>query len=394
MHHAETTNPGQDTPPRASTRTVKTIGIVLFVLLLAGGAVSIASRIHSEKVLAKETDQLAIPMVAIVQPKMEKPDQEIVLPASLQAYTESPIYARTNGYLLHWYKDIGSRVTKGALLADIDTPEVDQELMQARAVREQTQAQLQLAKISATRWQDLRKTDSVSQQETDQMVSGYRQAQANLAAADANVKRLEQLESFKHVYAPFAGVITKRNVDVGALINAGNGGSNHELFDIAEVGVLRAYVNVPQAYAPAIHRGMSAYLAMTEYPGKKFPGKVVRTADAIDPATRTLLTEIDVPNHDRALLPGAFVEVHFAARTDAGKMTLPENALIFRAHGLQAAIVGNDGKVSLQAITIGRDFGTSVEVLTGISPGDNVVVNPPDSLENGATVHVASGSQQ
>lgn len=345
------------------------------------------SRIRAGHALAKETEIDAVPNVSVVHPTAEAPDEELVLPASLQAYEESPIYARTSGYLLHWYKDIGSRVNKGDLLADIDTPEVDQELSQARASRQQIVAQRDLAKISAERWQNLRKTDSVSQQEADTQSSAYQQAQANLAAADANVRRLEQLESFKRVYAPFSGVLVKRNVDPGALINAGAGGV--ELFILAKVDPIRVFTNVPQAYSPAIKNGMPAYITLQEIPEQKFKGTVARTADAIDPATRTLLTEVDVPNKDGRLLRGSFGEVHFAPKINAQKVTVPVNAMLFRQEGAQVAVVGADNKVQLRPITIGRDYGTTLEVLGGVSLEDRIIINPSDSLENGQKVNIA-----
>ena len=369
------------------------VGIVIAVLLIAG-AITIGGKFSERKALAAETERLAIPSVSVTHPTQEQSHEELVLPATVQAYKESPIYARTNGYVLRWYKDIGSKVNKGDLLADIDTPEVDQELMQSRATRQQIQAQLGLAKISAERWENLRKSDSVSQQELDQQVSGYQQAQANLAAADANVRRLEQMESFKHVYAPFSGVLTKRNIDVGALINAGNGGSNRELFDVAQIDPLRVYVNVPQTYSPAIKIGMQAYLEQDEYVGQKFEGKVVRTADAIDPATRTLLTEIDVPNPAGKILSGAYAQAHFAAKVDAPRLSVPINTLLFRAEGPRAAVVGQDGKVKLTPVTIGRDYGSSVEILSGLQAGDQIIVNPADSLEDGQKVKVATPQRE
>jgi RND family efflux transporter MFP subunit len=364
--------------------------ILLFVLMVAGG-LSVARRFSERRALAKETERLAIPTVSVIHPVLEPTAEELTLPAQLQAYVESSIYSRTNGYLLHWYSDIGSRVKKGQLLAEIDTPEVDQELLQAKAARQQIDAQLQMAKISAERWANLRKTDSVSQQEADQQTSSYTQAQANLAAADANVKRLEQLESFKHIYAPFAGVLTRRNVDVGALINAGSTGQTKELFDVAQVDPLRVYVSVPQANAPSIRRGMSAYIELNEYPGQKFSGKVVRTADVIDPATRTLLTEIDVPNPEGHLMPGSYAQVHFAVPVQSARFSVPVNALLFRAEGPRVAVVGTDGKVQLKAIAIGRDFGTKVEILGGLDAKDQIVVNPADSLEEGQAVNVKAG---
>ena len=375
-------------------RGKKLAGLVLLFLLLAGGAASLASRFRANRALAAETERLAVMTVAVAPPAVEKPDDELVLPATLQAYIESPIYARTNGYMLKWFKDIGSRVRKGELLAEIDTPEVDQELLQARAARRQAEARLQLARSSADRWQGLRQSDSVSQQETDERTSGYEQAQADLAAGDANVKRLEQLESFKHVYAPFSGVLTRRNVDVGALINSGNGGTNRELFDIADVDPLRVFVSVPQAYAPSVHEGVKAAIEIAEFAHGRVQGKVVRTADAIDPATRTLLTEIDVPNPDGKLLPGSFAQVHFAGSANASKLTLPVSAILFRAEGPRAAVVGANRTIELRKLAIGRDYGTAVEILGGLSPLDQVVTNPSDSLEDGQSVQLAEGGQR
>ena len=378
--------------PAAPARKALFIVAIVVVILAVGGAASMLSRIRAGHALAKETDADSIATVVVVHPVAEKPDEELVLPASLQAYEESPIYARTNGYLLKWYKDIGSRVTQGELLADIDTPEVDQELSQARATRQQSAAQLDIAKISADRWQNLRKTDSVSQQETDTQTNAYQQAVANLAAADANVRRLEQLESFKHVYAPFSGILIKRNVDPGALINAGSSGT--ELFIIAKVDPLRVFTNVPQAYSPAITTGMQAYITLPEIAGEKFRGTVARTADAIDPATRTLLTEVDVPNKDGRLLRGSFGEVHFAPKINTAKVTVPVNAMLFRQEGAQLAVVGPDNKVQLRPITIGRDYGTNLEILGGVSVEDRIIINPSDSLEDGQKVNVAGENQE
>src|SRR5689334_21648381 len=314
--HGEST--GAPQVPPASPRTAKlVVGIVLLVLLVAGG-LSILNRVMEGRALARETEKSAVPIVAVIHPTQEKPDEDLVLPGTLQAYEESPIFARTSGYLVKWYKDIGSRVQKGELLAKIDTPEVDQELSQARAARQQSAAQLDLAKSTAERWQNLRKSDSVSQQEADQQVSAYQQGQANLAASDANVRRLQQLESFKNVYAPFSGVLTKRNVDPGALINAGATG--RELFDIARVDPLRVFVNVPQSYASTIKTGNHAWITLQEFPGKKFEGVVSHTADAIDPATRTMVAEVDVPNKNSELLPGSFGQVHFSVHAAARKV--------------------------------------------------------------------------
>ena len=341
------------------------IGAALLVLITAG-AVTFLNKKSETDALAKETEAVSVPTVAVVQPQSEPGNDELVLPGNLQAFEESPIFARTNGYLLRWYKDMGSKIQKGELLAAIDTPEVDQELSQARASREQIKA--------------------------DQQASGYQQALANLAAGDANVRRLEELESFKNVYAPFSGVLTRRNVDPGALINSGGQSAGKELFDIARVDPLRVYVSVPQAYAPNMKVGMKATVTLQEFPGQKFLGTIARTADAIDPATRTLNTEVDVPNKDGKLLPGSFGQVHFATGTSIPRITIPVNAMLFRAEGPRVAVVDKDGKVHLRPISIGRDFGATLEILGGLEVSDQIIINPSDSLEDGQKVRVAKPS--
>src|ERR1700734_1179341 len=382
-----------EVPPAPPRRALMIVGVLLLVLLIAGG-LTLWSHMSHERALAKETEIETVPTVAVVSPVSEKPDEDLILPGSLLAYEESPIYARTNGYLVRWYKDIGSRVTKGELLAKIDTPEVDQELDQARSTRLQVVAQMELAKISADRWENLRKTDSVSAQEADQQTSGYKQSQANLAAADANVRRLEQLEGFKEVYGPFDGLLTRRNVDPGALINAGAGAAGRELFDIARVDPLRVFTSVPQAYAPNIKVGEQTAVTLQEFPGQKFVGVVVRTAEAIDPATRTQLTEVDDPNKDGRWLPGSFGEVHFAVGANVNKVTVPVNAMLFRSQGAQVAVVGSESKVGLRSINIGRDDGTPLEVLCRISRTAEVVINPAEILDNGQKVNVAQPQGQ
>jgi len=369
-------------------------GVALMLLLVTAAAIGFAIRLGERRALGKETESLAVPNVIVIQPKVAPPQEEIVLPSSLEAFTESPIYARTNGYLAHWYKDLGSKVQKGTLLADIETPEIDQELMQARAARDQAEAQLRLAKTSADRWETLRKMDAVAQQETDERSSGYTQGQAALASASANVRRLEQLESFKHVYAPFAGTITKRNTDIGALINAGNSGMNQELFVVALVNPIRVYVDVPEIYAPSVRRGVNASIELPSLPGQRFTGSVARTADAIDPGTRTLRTEIDVPNSDGKLLPGSYAQVHFGVHVATTRLSVPVNALLFRSEGPRAAIVGSDGKVHLKPVVIGRDYGTDVEILGGLKTSESIVLNPSDSLEEGQPVHATKESGQ
>jgi multidrug efflux system membrane fusion protein len=376
-------------PPAPPRKALVVVAVVLLVLLVSGG-LTLIGRAVRERALAKETERETIPTVAVVHPVAEPPDQELVLPGSLLAYEQSPIYARTNGYLVRWYRDIGSHVHEGELLATIDTPEVDQELNQARAARQQMVAQLELAKISADRWENLRKTDSVSAQEADVQTSGYKQAQANLAAAEANVRRLEQLEGFKKVYAPFSGVLTQRNVDPGALINAGAQATGRELFDIARVDPLRVFTSVPQAYFPYIKAGGETYITLQEFPGEKFKANIARTSEAIDPNTRTLLTEVDVPNKDWRLLPGSLGEVHFKVGSNVGKVTVPVNAMLFRAQGAQLAVVGPDHRVHLRQINIGKDYGTTLEILDSVSIQDEVIVNPSDSLEEGQLVNVAA----
>jgi RND family efflux transporter MFP subunit len=381
-------------PPAPPRRALTLVGAVLLVLLAAGG-LTIAAQVHHGRVLAQATERMAVPDVAVVHPALEAPQEDLVLPGTLQAWEESPIYARTDGYLLRWYKDIGSRVAKGERLADIDTPEVDQELDQARAARDQAQAQADLAKVSARRMEALHKDQLVSEQDNDTSASAYTQAVANLAAAAANVHRLEQLEVFKQVVAPFAGVITRRNVDPGTLISATTGaapqggtGSGRELFDLARVDPLRVFTSVPQAYTPFIKPGTRAAVSLQELPGQSFPGTVARTAQAIDAATLTLLTEIDLPNPDGRLLPGSLGQVRFSVGTGVNRVTMPVNAMLFREEGARAAVVGADGRVRLRPIVIGRDYGTSLEILGGLAPDDRVVVNPADSLEDGQAVHV------
>jgi RND family efflux transporter MFP subunit len=389
--HAQIQRP-PDLPPAPARRAKILVGLAVLVLL-AAGLITWLSRKSETDALAKETDADAIPTVAVIRPVVEAASDELVLPGNLQAFIDSPIFARTNGYLLRWNKDIGSKVQKGELLASIDTPEVDQELSVAKANREQLKAALGIAKISADRWANLRKSDSVSQQEADQFTSGYEQAKANMAAAEANVKRLEDLESFKNIYAPFSGVLTKRNVDPGALINSGAQATGKELFDIARVDPLRVFVSVPQSYSQSMKAGMKATITLQEFPGQKFTAEVARTAEAIDPGTRTLNTEVDVPNKDGKLLPGSYGQVHFAVKNAGQRLTIPVNAMLFRSEGAQVAVVGSDDKVQLRPIVIGRDFGVTLEVLDGIEATDRIIINPADSLENGQQVHVVASSQ-
>jgi RND family efflux transporter MFP subunit len=374
--------------PRAKGSRVFTILFVVVLVLVVLGAITLFQRRTQYQALAKETETLAIPTVAVIHATVESAEEDLVLPGSMQAYVESPIYARTNGYLKKWYHDIGSRVRQGELLAEIDTPEVDQQLSQARAELNTTQANANLSKITAARYQELIKTDGVSKQEVDNAVGDMEAKLANVRSAEANVRRLEELESFKHIYAPFSGVITRRNVDTGTLINAGNGGTSQQLFSLAQTDPIRAFVSVPEAYAPSIRAGLGAYLELAQYPGQKFQGKVARTAESIDTGTRTLLTEVDVPNHNGALLPGGYAQTHLQVKVTGARLTVPVNALLFRSEGLRAIVVDANHHMHLRPLTIGRDYGTTLEVLQGIEAGDWIVLNPADSLDDGQEVHV------
>jgi RND family efflux transporter MFP subunit len=377
--------PGESPPRRSSLFLVF---LVVVIALVAAGAFLMFQR-HSEyQALASNTEALAVPTVAVIHPTPESGDENLVLPGTLLAYVESPIYARTNGYLKKWYHDIGSRVNKGELLADIDTPEVDQQLSQSRADLNTAQANANLSQITAARYSELLKTDGVSKQEVDNANGDLEAKRATVQSSQANVRRLEELESFKHVYAPFSGVITRRNVDLGTLINAGNGGASQQLFYLAQTDPIRVYVNVPEAYAGSIRPGLGAYLELTQYPGRKFDGKVVRTAEAIDLATRTLLTEVDVPNRSGELLPGGFAQVHLLVKVTGQRMQVPVNALLFRSEGLRAVLIDSNHHTLLQPIVVGRDYGNTLEVLSGLKADDWIVLNPPDSLEDRQEVHV------
>jgi RND family efflux transporter MFP subunit len=376
---------GAKTPKKGSLFLV--FFVIVIVLVIVGALVMVQRRSQFQA-LAKDTEALAIPTVAVIHPSPEDGAEDLVLPGTLQAYVESPIYARTNGYLKKWYHDIGSRVNKGDLLADIDTPEVDQQLDQAKADLVTAQANEHLSQITETRYSELLKTDGVSKQEVDNATGDLAAKQAIVQSSQANVRRLSELKSFQKVYAPFSGVVTQRNVDIGTLINAGNGGTSQQLFYLAQTDPIRVYVNVPEAYAPSIHKGLGAYLELAQYPGQKFQGEVVRTAEAIDLTTRTLLTEVDVPNKTGLLLPGGYAQVHLQVHVQGERLQVPVNALLFRSEGLRAVVIDSNHRVRLQALAIGRDYGTSLEVLTGLKHDDWIVLNPPDSIESGEEVRV------
>jgi RND family efflux transporter MFP subunit len=347
----------------------------------------IRSRVNAEARVTQATHEAAIPVVTIVHPVADAPLQEIALPGNSAAFIDAPIYARTNGYLKRWYFDIGTPVKKGQLLAEIETPEVDQQLQQARADLETAQANYNIAKITASRWEFLVSTGSVSQQETDQAKSDLTAKKAAADSSASNVRRLEELQSFEKIYAPFDGILTARNTDVGQLIDAG-AGSPRELFHLASINKLRVYVAIPEVYSRAASNGATATLTLDEFPGEIFKGTLVRNANAFDAANRTLLTEVDVENPKGRLRPGAYVFVHFKLPESVTSVTIPSNALLFRKEGLQVGVV-RDSKVELVSVRIGRDYGTTVEILSGLTGSDSVVLSPPDSLVSGTPVKIA-----
>jgi RND family efflux transporter MFP subunit len=343
-------------------------------------------RWHHRAALRAETLELATPTVTIVSPMAGKGGTRLLLPAEVRPFLEAPIYARASGYLKRWLVDIGTQVKEGDLLAEIDTPELNQELAQARAQLGQADAALALAKTTAARWAELVKSSSVSEQEAAEKQADLELKTANVEAARANVRRLEELQSFESVRAPFAGTITARNTDVGQLISAASG---RELFRLAQTGTLRVYVHVPQTAARSIVPGQMAELTVREIPGRTFPARVVRTSGAMSAESRTLLTELQVDNSRGEILAGTFAEVRFTESVNDSTLTLPANTLLFRAEGPQVGVVAPNGKVELRKVALGRDFGPTVEILSGVSSNDHVILNPADSLVSGVTVKVA-----
>jgi RND family efflux transporter MFP subunit len=330
--------------------------------------------------------------VSVVSPKRSAPAQEIILPGNVQSFISSPIYARTNGYLRKWYFDIGAHVKQGQLLAVIETPEVDQQLEQSLSNLNTAKANLALAETTKNRYQGLLKDNAVSQQDVDNAVGTYNANKATVEANQANVRQLQALQSFEKIYAPYDGVITARNIDTGDLINSGSsGGVKTDLFHISQPGTLRVYVNVPEEYSQGVKTGMTADLSLAEFPGRRFQGKLVRTADAINMTTRTLLIEIDVDNPAGTLLTGSYAEVHLAVPAQASTYLLPVNTLIFRSEGLRVGIV-KDGKVVLSAVTPGHDFGNEIEIVAGLKPEDQVIVNPPDSIVSGQDAQIVQAA--
>ncbi|HEV7835417.1 MAG TPA: efflux RND transporter periplasmic adaptor subunit [Caballeronia sp.] len=396
--HASLAIPARDTedghalPPRGREwKRAKIAIIVVLVLLVLGAGRTVVSDVMQRHQVAATSQQNAKVYVNVVLPRQAVGGGNTLLPGTLRGYVESPIYARATGYLLHWYADIGTRVKQGQLLADLDTPEIDQELKQAVAQRDQASSSLVLAKSSFARWQQLRQRDAVSQQELDERQSTYNQDVANLAAANANVQRLTQLESFKRIVAPFAGVVTQRNVDVGDLIAAGSGASR-ALFALAQSDPLRVYVQLPQAYAQDVAQGQDVIVTQAELPGQQFHGSIAHISGAIDVPTRSLQVEVRLPNPDNKLRPGAYVQVALPATVRA-PLLVPGNALLFRSEGPRVAVVDQNGNVNLHKIVIAQDLGPSLEIESGIASTDKIIINPSDSIADGDHVLIAPQKQ-
>lgn len=384
-------HPG-DAPPISGSKALLGLGLFL-ALAIVLVAVLLFPRQRAKGALERRTNDLALPSVTVEKPRPGEPTQEIVLPGNMFALIDSPIYARTDGYLEKWYFDIGARVKKGQLLATIASPEVDQQLAQAQAELATAMANSKYAKQQAQRYTDLLASNAVAKQDTENFVTQAASTDTQVRSAQANVDRLEQLTGFEKVYAPFDGVVTARDVDIGTLISAGSGTGGREMFHMDDEHVMRVYVNVPQADAPNTTPGTPADLTLNEYPGRRFTGKVVRTSHAIDPTSRTLLVEVDVPNPQGLLVPGAYTEVHFRVKVPRQTMVIPVSTLMFRQEGLRVATVVDGNKAKLVPITIGQDDGRVVQVLEGLQPNDLVVQNPPDSLVDGETVRVVQPNQ-
>ena len=388
IHPIEDESPAELLKRRQIVRRSKILTVIALVLLAVGAGRSVVIRSSNAKALEAGTADRAKLYVKVTQPRVAGTGQSLSLPGTLQGYVQSPIGARSSGYVKRWYKDIGSPVKAGDLLAEIETPEIDQQLTQAIAARQQAAASLSLATSTMERWEALRKKDAVSQQELDERRSNDQQSRANLAAAEANVERLRQLEAFKRVVAPFAGVITKRNVDTGDLIDAG-GGAARALFVLAQTDPLRIYINVPQTYAQLVKVGQEVSITQTELRGQSFSGRIARTAASIDTATRTMQVEVTLPNREGLLMPGAFVQVSLPLKASQA-MTVSTNTLLFRNGGIRVAVVDAQSAVSLRTLKVGRNYGEMVDVLDGLSPGEKVVLNPPDSLNDGDKVSVVA----
>ncbi len=384
-------------PPHLSSHKALIGMIILGVIFAVVAVAGIVPRVRARGQLKDEADAQAAPDVLAIPPQQGKPKAEIVLPGNMYAYTDSPIYARTNGYLEKWYFDIGAHVRKGQLLAVISSPEVDQQLLQARADLATAQASAGLAKTNATRYQGLLTENAVSKQDTDTFVTQQASTSSAVKSAQANMQRLEELQSFEKIYAPFDGVITARNVDIGQLIDAGAAGTGMQMFHMAAIQVLRVYVNVPQVYSRGAVPGALAELTLPQFPGESFAGKIVRTSNAIDPSSRTLLVEVDVNNSKGTLVPGSYAEVHLNLATEIPTYIVPVSALIFRAEGLQVATVvkgPNGDQAKLNTVVLGQDDGRTVQVVNGLNADSQVIQNPPDSLIDGEPVRLVHPQPQ
>jgi len=372
------------------SRAVRRYSLILLVVALVLGVWGEVSRVMARSELGKETAEAAIPRVVTVTPSRTALGEELVLPGTVQAFIEAPIYARTSGYLKQWRTDIGTQVAKGEMLGEIEAPEIDRQLTQAQADLASARANEALSVSTNTRWQGLLATQSVSAQDADQKAADAAAKKAAADSAAANVARLRELESFKRILAPFSGVITARNTDIGALINAGQSAGS-ELFRIADTHKLRVYVQVPEAYAAATGPGLDAELRFSEQPGRSFAARTVRTSNALDPVQRTLQVELELDNEKHEVFPGAYAEVHFKLPASAESLRLPSNTVLFRAAGLQVATLDSRRRVRLKNVVQGRDFGNTIEILSGLEPDELVVLNPPDSITDGAVVRVAKG---
>jgi RND family efflux transporter MFP subunit len=391
--------PGETKGP--SPGGLVTIGVIVLLVALFVGIGGVLQRKHAHAELEKYTNATAAPAVALVEPKREDSASEIVLPGNIQAHTVAPIYARTTGYVKAWYHDMGSHVRKGDLLAVIETPELDQQLSQSKADLASAESNAALAKVTANRYQGLLQQNAVSQQDTDNALAQLQARNAEVSSAQANVRRLQELVSFERIVAPFDGVVTARNLDVGQLVTtagstttpgAGIVTGNKPMFEVSAIQSLRVYVNVPQVYAPDAKNGVTATLTLPQYPGRSFKGKLVRTSDAVDPATRTLLGEVEVENRSGELLPGSYTQVHLHVSSAAPALVIPVSAAILEPDGLHVAVVDSNLRAHLIRVTPGRDSGASIQILAGLEPGQKVIANPPDSLTDGEQVRVVQHS--
>jgi multidrug efflux pump subunit AcrA (membrane-fusion protein) len=398
-------------PTRRATRRGIILVMVLVVIAIIVGAVGIVSRVHANSGLRQRTDAMAVPDVAVAIAQPGKPMQEVILPGSIQAFNDAPLYARTNGYVKSWTHDIGSHVRKGELMAVIETPELDKQVDQARAQLVTADANAHLSEVTAKRYHSLTDTDAVSKESIDTAIDTARAQRAAVANAQENLNHLLELQSFERIYAPFSGTVTARNIDIGQLVDSGSSGGTgsatslsgntmegrgtgpRELFHISYLGVVRIYINVPEADAPEARPGVVTDIDVAQYPGRVFHGKIVRTANAEDLTTRTLMVEVDIDNRDGALLPGAYAQVHLNLPMNHPALIIPVSSMLFRAEGLRVVTVDKQDRVHLQAITVGKDWGTRIEVLTGLQAGERILDSPPDSIVDNEKVHVVNGPQ-